>query len=256
MTSIRTRPESVQIAVLLAGVGGFLDAYTFVGHRVFANAQTGNVVLFGVYAASRQWHSAVVRLVPVLAFMVGVLAVEVLGTPRIRDATRRPVRLAVAVQIGVLAFVASLPDDAPALLTTVCVSFAAALQFSMFRVLGDSPYNTVMTSGNLRSTVVAAYRWLIVREQAAAPRAGRFAAVVGAFTAGVVVGALCTQHLGPPAAAVPAALLIVVMAMLIRETWQRERRAAAPAPPPATAQQSAPPLPMRTVQITAYSCTK
>mgnify|MGYP000122724758 CR=1 FL=1 len=42
--------ESFLLAALLAIVGGFLDAYSYLlrGH-VFANAQTGNIVLFGVY---------------------------------------------------------------------------------------------------------------------------------------------------------------------------------------------------------------
>src|SRR5580658_6145873 len=49
MPTIRTRPEDLPTGLLLAGVGGFLDAYTFVGRGgVFANAQTGNIVLLGV----------------------------------------------------------------------------------------------------------------------------------------------------------------------------------------------------------------
>lgn len=40
--------KGLPTGLLLAGVGGFLDAYTFVGYGgVFANAQTGNIVLFG-----------------------------------------------------------------------------------------------------------------------------------------------------------------------------------------------------------------
>jgi uncharacterized membrane protein YoaK (UPF0700 family) len=47
------------IACLFAVVGGFLDTYSYLarGH-VFANAQTGNVVLFGVRAAAGDWTSA------------------------------------------------------------------------------------------------------------------------------------------------------------------------------------------------------
>jgi hypothetical protein len=58
MTGIRTRNETLLVGVLLTAVGGFLDAYTFVSHAVFANAQTGNVVLFGIETASRHWHEA------------------------------------------------------------------------------------------------------------------------------------------------------------------------------------------------------
>ena len=48
--------ESVELGILLAIVGGFLDAYTFVGRGgVFANAQTGNVVLMGIEAAKGEW---------------------------------------------------------------------------------------------------------------------------------------------------------------------------------------------------------
>ena len=59
--------ESVQIGVLLAIVGGFLDAYTFIGRGgVFANAQTGNIVLLAVYSAQREWEHALETIPPVI----------------------------------------------------------------------------------------------------------------------------------------------------------------------------------------------
>ena len=58
--------------MLLAGVGGFLDAYTFVGyHGVFANAQTGNIVLLGVGAAPLPPGGGPVKL-RVVAYCPGV----------------------------------------------------------------------------------------------------------------------------------------------------------------------------------------
>ena len=50
--SKRQMSDTFLIAVLLAVVGGSLDAYSYVarGH-VFANAQTGNIVLFGLHLA-------------------------------------------------------------------------------------------------------------------------------------------------------------------------------------------------------------
>src|SRR5690349_7724727 len=123
MTGIRTRNDAVAIGVLLAAVGGFLDAYTFVQHGVFANAQTGNVVLFSVEAASRHWHEAVLRLLPIAAFMVGVVATETLARPRVRRQVRRPLRVALGAEIVILAGVACLPDDAPAAFVTIPVAF-------------------------------------------------------------------------------------------------------------------------------------
>lgn len=57
--SKRQMSDTFLIAVLLAVVGGSLDAYSYVarGH-VFANAQTGNIVLFGLHLADGEWMQA------------------------------------------------------------------------------------------------------------------------------------------------------------------------------------------------------
>ena len=55
--SKRQMSDSYLIAMLLAIVGGFLDAYTYVARGgVFANAQTGNIVLFGLHLAEKKWR--------------------------------------------------------------------------------------------------------------------------------------------------------------------------------------------------------
>jgi uncharacterized membrane protein YoaK (UPF0700 family) len=109
MTGIRTRPESLGLAMLLTAVGGFLDAFTFVQHRVFANAQTGNVVLFTVDAANRDWSNAATRLPPIAAFIVGVAVIETLGVPSVWHALRRPLR----VELGSRSYCSPLSPRCP-----------------------------------------------------------------------------------------------------------------------------------------------
>src|SRR5580658_11208123 len=47
------------VACLFATVGGYLDAYSYLAHgHVFANAQTGNVIFFSVYATKGEWAKA------------------------------------------------------------------------------------------------------------------------------------------------------------------------------------------------------
>ena len=59
--------------------GGFLDAYTYlIRGGVFANAQTGNIVLLGVRLMEGDWGGAGHYLVPILAFAAGVLAAELI----------------------------------------------------------------------------------------------------------------------------------------------------------------------------------
>jgi len=69
--------ESLKIGIILALTGGFLDAYTFlVRGKVFANAQTGNIVLLGTNLFQGEFKQALSYLVPIVAFIVGVFITE------------------------------------------------------------------------------------------------------------------------------------------------------------------------------------
>ena len=59
---------------LLILAGGFLDAYTYLCRgEVFANAQTGNIVLLGLSLAQGQWRTALQYVLPIVVFAQGVL---------------------------------------------------------------------------------------------------------------------------------------------------------------------------------------
>ncbi|MEV6839602.1 YoaK family protein [Streptomyces sp. NPDC051133] len=231
MATIHPRPDTLAVGVLLAAVGGFLDAYTYVRHNVFANLQSGNVLLFCVEATARHWRRAVFLLVPIAAFTVGVLLVQVLGVARVVRLVRRPLRLVLTLQIAALSVIAALPPGVPEPATTVTVSFVAALQFATFTTLRDAPYTTLAESGNLQKALVAAHQWVASREAAAARRAGRYSLVVVGFVAGAAIGAVTTRLVGAPAVAVAAGLLAAVLLLEIRETRQL-RRGPAPKPSP------------------------
>ena len=69
--------ERFRVGALLAVTGGLLDSYTYLLRGgVFANAQTGNIVLLGVRAIEGDWKSVWHYLLPILAFAAGVLAAE------------------------------------------------------------------------------------------------------------------------------------------------------------------------------------
>lgn len=49
MKQTKQMSESMRLGMLLAMSGGFMDAYSYIQRdQVFANAQTGNMLLFGV----------------------------------------------------------------------------------------------------------------------------------------------------------------------------------------------------------------
>ena len=64
-----TPSEMFFTGILLAFTGGFLDAYTYILRgNVFANAQTGNIVLLGINIANGNISKVIYYFVPILAF--------------------------------------------------------------------------------------------------------------------------------------------------------------------------------------------
>ena len=150
--------ESVLIGVLLAIVGGFLDAYTFVGRGgVFANAQTGNIVLVGIEAFKGNWRQTLIPAYPIFAFIIGVVFAETIKNNSPILFIKNPEHAVLIIEIIILFIIGFIPYTISDTFVTVSISFVASLQVSSFRKLVDSPYATTMCTGNLRSASLAAY---------------------------------------------------------------------------------------------------
>ena len=76
------------------------------------------------------------------------------------------------------------------------VSFVASLQVSSFRKLVDAPYNTTMSTGNLRSATVAAFLALTKKDHHAAVRSIHYFAIIFSFMTGAFIGGILTYHVG------------------------------------------------------------
>jgi uncharacterized membrane protein YoaK (UPF0700 family) len=204
---------TVRLGVLLGAVGGFLDAFTYVAHNgVFSNAQTGNIVLVGIFAARGDWARVLRQLLPLLAFVVGVFTAETMTHPRIRAWVRRPMRA-----------VAFVPDGTAGFAVVILVSYVAAVQNSTFDTLRKWPFNTVTLTGNLRTTTRSFYRAVVLRKEGEGDKARSFAIVCLAFLVGAVIGALTSAHWGNLAALVGAGILGVALLLFIVEEPHHQR---------------------------------
>jgi len=210
--------------MLLAGVGGFLDAYTFVGYKgVFANAQTGNIVLLGVDVQAAQWRDALLHIPPIVAFMLGVALAHLMAQPTVRKVVRRPTRWVLIAEIVVLAIIAAVPGRAPIGVIPGAISFVSAAQVSTFRSLNGVKYTSTISTGNLRDLTAGIVTWRAGRDAVARHQATVLACVIVSFAAGAAVGGLCTRLIHHQAAWIPAAVLVTVLVTLILETWRLER---------------------------------
>ena len=196
--------------------GGFQDAYTYMGRgRVFANAQTGNIVLLGVNICEGQWDTSLRYLLPVLAFAAGAYAaawVRGRAAPGRRLHWRQAV---LAVEIVLLAAVGFMPP-ALDLAANVLVSFSCAMQVQAFRKLRGTAYASTMCIGNLRSAMQALYEWRH-GEAEAGLRAAQYFGMLALFAAGAALGGLLTLAFGLRVIWGSCALLVVSFGLMFRE---------------------------------------
>ncbi len=217
--------ESLLLGGLLAMAGGFFDAYTYLSRGgVFANAQTGNIVLFGLRLAEGEWQRALTYLLPILAFAFGVVAAELVkrrGKSRNqKDATLHWRQVIVLAEIVLLAVVACLPQQMNAVVNIV-ISFVCAMQVETFRKVRGSAFATTMCTGNLRSGTEQLMIWHQTGEQNAARKARHYYSIILFFILGAALGARLTDVLGERALLLTCVPLLAVFGLMFREQEAR-----------------------------------
>ena len=146
------RSESFPIGVLLALTGGFLDAYTYVSRGgVFANAQTGNMVLLGIRLSEGAWRQAAYYFVPIVAFAAGVLLAELIQKKHKWNAGLHWRQRTVLIEAAVLLAAGFVPSGKLDSGVNIAISFVCAMQVESFRKIHGLTYATTMCTGNLRS---------------------------------------------------------------------------------------------------------
>lgn len=199
--------DSVPVMLLLTLSGGLQDAYSYgVRGRVFANAQTGNIVLLMERLFCGAFADCLRYLIPVLSFALGVVAAEQLRS-RVGRARRFHWRQAVAAaEILLLLAVGFLPGGLD-WLANAMISFACAMQVQSFRKVNGSAYASTMCIGNLRSGMehLSRYARTGAREHLAA--GGRYLGIILVFGLGAGAGSLLCARLGRRAIWVSCVLL-------------------------------------------------
>ena len=211
--------STLPIATLLIMGGGFLDSYAWLAHgHVFTNAISGNIILFGVFAAEGQWPQAFRHVPPTLAFFLGVLAAQWLRQQGVlRGLPGAPV-LSLCTEMAVLAVVAFLPARVPDMMVSVSIAFAAAMQNTSFERLEGWSYTSVVATGNARSAAEAFYAGVFPGHDAKAQHKARvFGTICAGFAAGALLGAVLTVRFGNPAVLFPVALQLLALLLLIPE---------------------------------------
>lgn len=217
--------EAVSTGIFLTLSGGFQDAYTYYCRGgVFANAQTGNIVLMGSHLASREWGMAFRYMAPVAAFACGVYMAEHIRRQHKHNRQFHWRQMVVAIEIILLFLVGFMPQSMN-MATNIAVSFVCAMQVNAFRKIKGSPYATTMCIGNLRSGTEHFYTYRHTKSPESRDQCIRYYGVIVIFLVGAVLGAVLTARLAEKTIWVSCGLLLIsfLIMFLQEDMGERER---------------------------------
>ncbi len=212
MKHARQVSDSLELGVILALVGGFMDAYSYMGRDgVFANAQTGNILLVGVNLSEGNLALALRYLFPVLCFAAGIMLADLVHERFSSRIHWRQVTVAVeaAILLGVSTMGAELNLPANCL-----TSLACGMQVESFRKIHGHGIATTMCIGNLRSALQNVDDFIITHERGFLENGLLYLGVIGCFVLGAVLGNRCVDLLGLHAIALCSAMLLAAFALM------------------------------------------
>lgn len=206
--------EAFRTVMFLSASGGLQDAYTYIGRgKVFANAQTGNIVLMSQSLFEGDLARFCHYFVPVLSFALGVAAAECIRL-RWRQAKRVHWRqLVLLAEIAMLFAVGFFPSEWD-MAANALVSFSCAMQVQAFRKVHGYPFASTMCIGNLRSGTEALSHWARTRDAGELRRAGYYFGVILAFAVGAGAGGRLSVLWGVPTIWIADVFLLVALLLM------------------------------------------
>ncbi len=212
--------ESIELGFILALCGGFMDVYSYIGRDgVFANAQTGNILLVGVNLSEGNFPMAARYLFPVIAFAAGIMLADLIHE---RFGSLIHWRQVTVFLEALFLFAVSFMGADLNLLANCLTSFACGMQVESFRKIHGHGFATTMCIGNLRNALQNVDDYIITHERGFLENGALYLGVIVTFVCGAVIGNWCYERLGLHAIAVASAMLLCAFFIMFID---RERTA-------------------------------
>lgn len=205
--------DSIPCGIILALSGGCMDAYSYIfrGH-VFANAQTGNILLFGVSFANREYSTALKYLWPVIAFMTGIIISDLVSNNKVLSKIHWR-QIAVIIEIIALTIVSFLNNQYDSIVNTM-ISFACGIQVESFRKIHGNAIATTMCIGNLRSGTNNMNQFFITHNMKYLKKAFLYFGIIISFVIGAIIESILIKNVGQYAILFSSFLLAIALLIM------------------------------------------
>lgn len=209
--------ESFRLSAILSFSGGLQDAYTYnVRGSVFANAQTGNVVLMSQSLMTGNWTRGIHYMLPLLSFTAGVFVTEQIEYKFKNNQAVHWRQIILFIEILLLCLVGFMPTDLN-LIANMLVSFACAMQVQAFRKVHGYGYASTMCIGNLRNGTESLSHYLRNKDKKSLRKALHFFGIILFFAIGAGIGGIIANIFYTKTIWISSFLLAIVTAMMIRK---------------------------------------
>ncbi|MDO4978088.1 MAG: YoaK family protein [Eubacteriales bacterium] len=199
LSSRNQMSDSELVMAFLTLSGGLQDAYTYwMRDGVFANAQTGNIVLMSGYLFHGEWAKVIRYLIPIVAFCLGVIvADQIRGFYQKNEKIhwRQVILILEMLGLGLAGMLpASMNPLANALISCTC-----AMQVESFRKVNGHGYASTMCIGNLRGAMSAFSQWMRTKEMKSLWTCCQYLKIIFCFAVGAIIGTTASAMIGLPA---------------------------------------------------------
>lgn len=211
---------------LLMLVGGFYGGYALtVRGGVFANARTANLALFAVNLGTGNWQKAAYYLIPMSAYLTGVVFSESIAKPLRRFGLMRWDTLLTLVEILLVVVLGLIPATAPHQISQIIISFICAMQYNTFRQAEGIPMATVFCTDHMRQFGSSLTKWLRKDDNAVAMREKTIAhaRMLLCFAAGALSAALLSGVTGVKTIWFALLPLSILFAELLKADLTKEK---------------------------------
>lgn len=219
----RQMSESFITAAFLSVSGGLQDAYTYIFRgKVFANAQTGNIVLLGQNLVDQNWRMCVHYAVPLLFFALGIAAAECIKQKFQNMQQFHWRQIVVLCEIFLLLIVGFLPIKLN-LLANAMVSFSCAMQVQSFRKVDSYAFASTMCIGNIRSGMEALCSYHQTHNIQTLYKSFHYFGIIFLFALGAGFGSICIPVLGMHTIWISCLLLSVSFLIMFIQEEEQEK---------------------------------
>lgn len=212
----RPMSQSYMVGLMLAFAGGYLDVYTYVCRGgVFANAQTGNMVLLAIHAAKHDLGKVIQYLLPILAFMLGILITEFVKSRYRYNTAIHWRQIVIAMECLVLCVIAFVPSGVRDDIVNIAVAFVCSMQVESFRTFeGTSSYATTMCTGNLRSATEHLFFSGLNKNRKERNTSLKYYGIIAIFIVGAFVSMKVSESVGEKSVLAAGLILFIVFLLM------------------------------------------